>query len=178
MARPKQASKRVDKPRDSRPLRELKEDLALDEPDWDEFLRHALDGFTDYENTYGPEPDTSLRLSEVPAEWFEEVEPLAYVTLRVLKDARPEIAAPVAYFFVQVALPEPDELQAPPALGASWLFLARQDIESPVETRSLAHLALQCPEDFFRGVEDDGVVPLCRLILEASGRPMSSTCTP
>ena len=56
---------------------------------------------------------------------------------------------------------------ASPGLGASWLFLAGQDVECPVETRSLAHLALQCPEDFFRGVEDDGVVPLCRLILEA-----------
>ena len=114
----------------------------------------------------------------MPDGWFEEIEPLAYVTLRVVKDARPEIAGPVAYFFVQVALPEPGERTVSPGLGASWLFLAGQDVECPVETRSLAHLALQCPEDFFSGVEDDGVVPLCRLILERSGRPMCSTCTP
>ena len=167
MARPKKASKRVDQPRASRPLRELKEDLALDEPEWEEFLRHALDGFTDYEKAHAHDYDTPLRLSEVPEEWFEEVDPLGLVTLRVLKQAGPEIATPVAYFFVQVALPEPDEIQAAPGLGTSWLYLARQEVECPVETRDLAHLALHVPEDFFRGVEDDDMVPLCRLILEA-----------
>jgi hypothetical protein len=167
MARPKRSSKRLDKPRDSRPLRELKEDLGFDEPEWEEFLRHALDGFTDYENAYDPEPDEPLRLSEVPEEWFEGLDPLACVTLRVLKDARPEIAEAVAYYFVQVGLPEPGELSAPPGLGACWLFLARQGIESPVETRRLAHVALHVPQDFFRGLDDTDVVPQCRLILDA-----------
>ena len=51
MARPNVPSKRADQPRDSRPLRELKEVLALDEADWQEFRRHALDGFIDYERT-------------------------------------------------------------------------------------------------------------------------------
>jgi hypothetical protein len=120
-----------------------------------------------YENALDPDHDESLRLSEVPEEWFEEVDPLGLVTLRVLKQAGPEIAAPVAHFFVQVGLPELDEMQAAPGLGASWLYLARQEIECPVETRDLAHLALHVPEDFFRGVEGDDMVPLCRLILEA-----------
>ncbi len=131
MARPKKASKRVDQPRDSRPLRELREDLALDEPEWQEFLRHALDGFTDYENAYDRDHDTRLRLSEVPDSWFEGIDPLGYVTLRVLKEARPEIAVPVAYYFVQVGLPEPGEWEVPPGLGPSWLYLARQEAECP-----------------------------------------------
>ncbi len=37
----------------------------------------------------------------------------------------------------------------------------------PVDTRELAQLALRFPDAFFRGVEDDDMVPLCRLILEA-----------
>ena len=73
------------------------------------------------------------------------VNPLGLVTLRVLKQAGPEIAAPVAHFFVQVGLPDLDETQAAPGLGASWLYLARQEIDCPVETRDLAHLRCMCP---------------------------------
>ena len=86
MARPKKSSKRVDQPRNSRPLRELKQDLALDEPEWQEFLRQLrLDGFTDYENAHDPDHDETLvRLSDVPEGWFEEVDPLGLVTFLVL----------------------------------------------------------------------------------------------
>jgi hypothetical protein len=96
MARPKKATKRIDRPRDSRPVRELREDLGLDEPAWQEFLRHALDGFTDFENACDPGHDSHLRLSEVPIGWFEEIDPLGHVTLRVLREARHEIAVRVA----------------------------------------------------------------------------------
>jgi hypothetical protein len=167
MARPKKATKRVDRPRDSRPVRELKEDLGLDEPAWQEFLRHALDGFTDFENAHDPGHDSRLRLSEVPTEWFEQLDPLGHVTLRVLREARQEIAVRVAYCFVQVGLPEPDDLYVPPGLGASWLYLARHEVECPVEPRDLARLALQLPQEFFSGVQDDDVIPLCRLVLQA-----------
>ena len=62
MARPKKPKARADQPRDSRAVRELKEDLGLDETDWQEFLRHALDGFADYEKASFFESDVRLRL--------------------------------------------------------------------------------------------------------------------
>jgi hypothetical protein len=166
MAKPKKRTTRTDQPRDSRALRELKEDLGLDGADWQEFLQHALHGFADYEEDNFFESDIPLRLRNAPAEWFESPEPLGFVTLRVLKEGSPEVAARVAWYFLQIGEPEPGENDGPPGMGASWLYLSRQGVDAPVDPAGLARLAVQTPEDFFEGISEDDLLPLTRLILQ------------
>ena len=160
-----------DQPRNSRAVRELKEDLGVDETDWQEFLRHALDGFADYEEDRFYESDFRLRMRDAPAEWFESPEPLGFVTLRVLKEGKPDLAARVAYYFLQICEPEPNESCGPVGIGPSWLCISREGVDAPVDPAGLARLAFQIPEDFFRGIAEDDLIPLCRLIVE-SKRPV------
>lgn len=166
MARPKRQNVRSDQPRDSRPVRELKEDLGLDEDEWKEFLRHALNGFADYERAHFFESDEPLRLRVAPAEWFEDPMPLGFVTLRVLKEGNPELASRVAWFFLQCWEAEPCNFEGPPGIGTSWLYLSRQGVNSPVNAAGWAQLAFQIPEDFFQGLAEDDLIPLIRLIIE------------
>ena len=171
MARPKKRTPRPDQPRDSRALRELKEDLGVDGGDWQEFLRLALHGFADYEEDNFYESDVPLRLRNAPAEWFESPDPLGFVTLRVLKEGNPELAARVAWYFLQIGEPEPNESYGPPGMGASWLYLSRQGVDAPVDPAGLARLAVQTPESFFEGIADEDLLPLTRLIL-ANQKPL------
>ncbi len=166
MAKAKKRTPRADHPRDSRALRELKEDLGLDGADWQEFLRLALAGFADYEEDHVFDSDIGLRLGNVPAVWFESPDPLGFVTLRVLKEGNPEIAARTAWYFLQIGEPEPNESYGPPGMGASWLYLERQGVDAPVNPSGLARLAVQTPESFFQGISEDDLLPLSRLILE------------
>jgi hypothetical protein len=167
MAGPKKRTTRADQPRDSRAVRELKEDLGLDEDDWQEFLRHALDGFADYENARFFDSDEPLRLRDAPDEWFEDPRPLGYVTLRVLKEGKPDLASRVAWFFLQCWDPGPGDHSGPPGMGPSWLYLAREGVEAPVDPAGLARLALQIPEDFFQAITENDLIPLCGLIVES-----------
>ena len=79
----------------------------------------------------------------------------------------PDLAARAAYYFLQIWEPEPNESCGPPGIGPSWLFLAREGVDVPVDPAGLAALALQIPEDFFQGIAEDDLIPLCRLIVES-----------
>jgi hypothetical protein len=167
MARPKKPKTRADQPRNSRAVRELKEDLGLDEADWQEFLRHAIDGFADYEKASFFESDEPLRLRDAPDEWFDDPTPLGYVTLRVLREGNPDLAIRVAWFFLQSWDVQPNDFSGPPGIGPSWLYLSREGVEAPVDPAGLARLALQIPEDFFKGITEGDLIPLCRIIVES-----------
>ncbi len=151
MAKPKQSKAQVNQPRDSRAVRELKEDLGLDEADWQEFLRHALDGFADYEKASFFESDEPLRLRDAPDEWFEDPKPLGYVTLRVLKEGNPDLAARVAWFFLQSWEAEPNDLSGPPGIGPSWLYLSREGVDAPVQPRGIGSSGAANPRGFLQG---------------------------
>src|SRR4051794_13949837 len=101
MARKKSAA-RADQPRPSKALHALRDALGLDEEDWQAYLRHALHGFADYEQATWFDPDTGLRLRDVPAEWFEDPEALGYVAVRVLTKGKTSLRTPVARHFMQV----------------------------------------------------------------------------
>ncbi len=167
MAGPKKRTTRADQPRDSRAVRELKEDLGLGEDDWQAFLRHARDGFADYEEASFSESDEPIRLRDAPDEWFEDPTRLGYVTLRVLKEGNPDLASRVAWYFLQIWEAEPGDHSGPPGMGPSWLYLAREGVDAPVNPVGLARLALQIPEDFFQGIGENDLIPLCRLIVES-----------
>jgi hypothetical protein len=168
MARKKSAA-RADQPRPSKALRALRDALGLGEEDWQAYLRHALHGFAQYEQATWIDPETTLRLREVPAEWFENPEALGYVTVRVLTRGKAALRTPVARHFLQVCAPERRSFQGPLGIGLAWLHLARQGVDPPVPPASLTHLALQMPSDFFHAVAEEDLLPLGRLILEGRG---------
>ena len=87
---------RADQPRPSKAVRALREALGLDEADWQAFLWHARDGFADLEQADCMAPETTLRLCDVPDDWFEDPEALGYVAVRVLNEGKATLATPVA----------------------------------------------------------------------------------
>jgi hypothetical protein len=168
MARKKSAA-RADQPRPSKALRALREALGLDEADWQAFLRHARHGFADYEQANWIGPKSTLRLRDVPAEWFEDPEALGYVAVRVLTEGEAELLTPVARHLLRVCVPEPGSFHGPPGIGLAWLHLARRGLDPPIAPDRLIHLALHMPQDFFHAVAEEDLLPLGRLILEGRG---------
>ena len=141
----------------------------MDEAGWQEFLRHARDGFADLEQADCVAPETSLRLRDVPDDWFEDPEALGFVAVRVLNEGKATLAAPVATHFLRVCDPEPGSFRCPPGIGLAWLHLAREGLAPALEPARLAHLALHLPGKVFHGVAEDDVLLLSRLILEGRG---------
>jgi hypothetical protein len=77
MASNTKATVRGQRSRPSKALHALQEALGLSEDDWKEFLRHALDGFTDYEQATRLGPRVMFRLRDIdPArlvrDWAEK----------------------------------------------------------------------------------------------------------
>ncbi len=155
-------ARRADSPR----LLALKEAIGLKEADWRELLPYLLDGFEDFEVENFYAPPFSLELRDVPEEWYEDPEALGYVALRVIKEGKPTLATAFARYFLTICDPGPGEPHGPPGVGLAWLYLSRKGIAPPIEPARLAELALFMPEDFFRGVGLDDLLPLSRLILQ------------
>jgi hypothetical protein len=166
MSRAKGSPARLDQPRPSEALAALRENLDLEDGEWHEFLRHARAGFVEYEKARSIDPDLRLRFQDVPDSWWEEPEPLGYVFLRVAERANAELAARVAWYFLQIYDPEVDHVLVPRGTGVAWLHLSRNGLAPPVEPAFLIRQALVDPEDFFQGISQNDVLPLCRLILE------------
>jgi hypothetical protein len=160
----------IDQPHPSEQLDVLRENLDLDENEWQQFLRHARNGFVDYTKAAFIHQDTALRLRDVPDSWWEEPEPVGYIFMRVAQQADADLAARVAWFFLQMYDPEVDYHRIPPGTGLAWLHLSRQGIDPPVPPAELTRHALVGPELFFQGInEDEDLLPACRLILEGAG---------
>jgi hypothetical protein len=166
MNRASKSPARRDQPRPSEPLAVLRENLDLEDEDWEVFLRHARDGFVEYEKARSIYPDLSLRLQDVPDGWWEEPEPIGYVFLGVLQGENAELASRVAWYFLQISDPEVDYDLVPPGTGLAWLHRSRQGLVIPVEPAFLTRQALVDPSGFFHGICEDDALPLCRLILE------------
>ena len=114
-------------------------------------------------------PDLELRLRDVPKEWWGSPEHIGYVFLRVARRAKATLAVPVAWYFLQMYEPEVDFDLIPPGTGLAWLHLSRAGLAPPVEPAELTRQALVDPEDFFQGIAEDDLVPVCRLILKGAG---------
>ncbi|MGO9469925.1 MAG: hypothetical protein ACLQIB_35785 [Isosphaeraceae bacterium] len=165
----KRAKGRIDQLRPSRFQKRLKEILDLGEDDWNAFLWHARNGFADFEKASGEDPDSPLRLREVPPEWLDDPVAMGHVMVRVARDGKPELAAPVAWYFLQLDNPEDLDSQDALGMGVAWLALAREGLDPPTEKTRLTDHAFLEPREFFTGVSEDGVLPLCRLVLESKG---------
>jgi hypothetical protein len=170
MARSKKPVASNDRLRPSKAARQLREALGLDEDDWQSFSRHARGGFADYEkaNLMDEEDDPPLRLRDVPDEWLQDPEAIGYIFLRVVKQGKKTLAAPVARYLLQVCDPAP-ESPVPPGTGLAWLHLARAGLAPPIDPNRLVLRSLDESEEFFRGIVQDDLLPLCRLILEGQG---------
>ena len=79
MNRAKSSPGSLDQPGPSEALAALRENLDLEDEEWQEFLRQARAGFIDYEKGRSIDPDLGLRLQDVPDLWWDEPEPLGYV---------------------------------------------------------------------------------------------------
>jgi len=154
----------------SQALRDLKKALGLAEPDWQEFLSHALVGFADFEWDWSIHPEPAERLEDVPPEWFRDSRRLGFVTIRVLNQGAESLAVPVARHFLTICDPGADPGIGPRGIGLAWLTLARRGLDPPIEPTRLAHLAMDIPGDFFQAIPEAGLPDLCRLILES--RPL------
>jgi hypothetical protein len=159
----------ADQPRPSKALRALREALGLNGADWQVYLRHARHGLADYEQVNWRVPKPTLRLRDVPAEWFGDPEALGYVAVRVFTEGEADLVTPVARHFLRVCVPEPGSFHGPPGIGLAWLHMVRQGLDPPVAPARLIHLALHMPKDFLQGVSEDDLLPLGRLILEGRG---------
>ena len=139
MARPKKSVRvAFNKPRDSRPLRELREDLPFEEPTRQDSLRHVLERL--HRLREGPRP---RRLRYPPAGGPGRARLVVQRDLILWDTSRcgcsrkrgPISAVPVAYYFVQVGLPEPGEWEAPPASVRRGSISPGEEAECPVDTR-------------------------------------------
>ena len=166
MITPRKAKKGKARRARSPALRALQEAIGLTEADWRELRACLRDGLEDFqeENFYGP--PISLEFEELPEEWYRDPDVLGYVTLRVIKDGKPSLATAFARYFLTICDPGPGEPHGPPGVGLAWLYLSRQGIAPPIEPGRLAELALFMPQEFFRDVGLDDLLPLSRLILE------------
>jgi hypothetical protein len=169
MDRTKKPPVHIDQPRPSAQLKALRDNLELNDAEWQRFLRHARDGFVDYERATSIDPELGLRLRDVPKEWWGDPERIGYIFLHVARRAKTTLAVPVAWFFLQMYDPEVDFDLIPPGTGLAWLQLSRAGLAPPVEPADLTRQALVDPEDFFRGIDEDDLLALCRLVLEGAG---------
>jgi hypothetical protein len=149
-------------------FRALRKAMGLGEADWQAFLGHARNGFADYEQDRWAKPDFGLQLDQVPDAWVESPEAFGHVTLRVLEEGKASLSAPVARFFLGMLDCDPDLLIGTPGIGLAWLRLAQMGLAPPCEPARLTRLAWDIPEDFFAGTDQDDLLPLCRLTLEAN----------
>src|ERR1700678_4184604 len=161
MDRPKKSRASVDQPRPSAHLTVLRDNLELGDKEWQGFLRHARDGFVDYEKATSIDPDLGLRLRDVPKEWWGSPEHIGYVFLRVARRAKATLAVPVAWYFLQMYDPEVDFDLIPPGTGLAWLLLSRRGLAPPDEPADLTRQALVDPENFFHGIIEDDLLPVC-----------------
>jgi hypothetical protein len=169
MNRAKKSTGRIDQPRPSAHLSAIRENLELDEKEWQEFLREARAGFVDYEKATSFDPDPGLRLRDVPDQWWSSPEQLGYVFLHVARRGKATLAVPLAWYFLQQYDPEVDYVLIPPGTGLAWLHLSRAELPPPVEPAELTRQALVGPENFFQGITEEDLVSVCRLILEGGG---------
>jgi hypothetical protein len=169
MDRTKKSPVRADRPRPSEALSVLREKLALNDEEWRVFLRYAREGFADCEKACHIESDIALRVEDVPDHWWEKPQPLSFVFLRIIRRGKAKLAAKFAWYFLQMYDAEVDRIRVPPGTGLAWLHLSRQGLAPPVEPADLTRQALVDPKDFFHGISEDDVLPLCRLILEGGG---------
>jgi len=154
-------------------LRQFRAALGLEREDWQAFLVHARKGFADYEQANWTGASSPLQIEDVPETWFQEPDAIGYVTLRVLAEGKAELATTIAQYFLSLCDPGPEGLCFAPGLGRAWLHLARNGLACPIEPARLAHLALETPEEFFRGVTDENLLELSRHILEVRGTPQA-----
>jgi hypothetical protein len=150
----------------------MRESLALSEQDWQSFLWHARNGFSDFRQWHSAAgeyalDDLPLELTEVPPDWLEDPEAIGCVVLRVIREGNARLAAPIARYFFQVYQPNPELPLLPPGIGLAWLALARAGLEPAIPPARLADLALHDPKFFFMGVEESDLPELSRLILQA-----------
>ncbi len=167
--RTRKTTKNIDQLRSNQPLMKLRSALGLNDEDWRTFSRHALDGFSDFEEdsfTTGP---SLLRLKDVPAEWFEDLDAIGHIFLRVFKEGNASLAVRVARHFIQSLDPAPGYHPVPPGTGLAWLSLARSGVVPPIELAALIYSALDGPQEFFHGASEDDLPAICRLILEGRG---------
>jgi hypothetical protein len=158
-----------DQLRPSKAARRLREALGLSEQDWNSFLWHARKGFADFEKANFPDPGPALSLEEIPPQWLEEPEALGYVSVRVIRDGKANLATSIARHFLQIYRPNPDWVLVPVGIGLSWLQLTRAGLLVPIESSRLTLMSLHDPVSFFHGVPDEDLLPLSRLVLEGRG---------
>jgi hypothetical protein len=166
MSSPKTRPACRDQPRPFTSVLRLRQALGLNDEDWQSYLWHARHGFSDYEKDRFIDPRSTLRLREVPAQWFEETEAIGFVSLRVLKEGEKSLGIPVAQHLLRICDPGEFHDPVPPGTGQAWLHLTRAGLAPPIDTARLSHLALSWPAEFFKGVAEDDLPDLCRLILE------------
>ena len=75
-------------------------------------------------------PKSTLRLRDVPAEWFGDPEALGYVAVRVLTEGE-ATWSPRSPATLAGLRPEPGSFHGPPGIGLAWLHLARQGLDPP-----------------------------------------------
>jgi hypothetical protein len=166
MPRPRKANDKKARGANSPGLLALKKAIGLDEADWRELLPYLRDGLEDFEVENFYTSPFSLELRDVPEEWYEDPEALGYVALLLIKEGKSALASAFARYFLTICDPGPGEPHGPPGVGLAWLYLSRKGIAPPIEPARLAELALFMPEDFFRDVGLDDLLPLSRLILQ------------
>ena len=171
MGKPSKSSSRSNQPRESKALHRLQDAMKLDPADWQAFLTHLRDGFADYERANWHDYDKPLELADAPKEWFQDPNPLGYVTLRVLRKAQASLALPVARFFLSICDPGPRAVILPPGIGAAWLHAVKAKVPVPIDAVRMTFLVSQAPKDFFLGVSEDDLPLLSQMFLESRGTP-------
>jgi hypothetical protein len=159
----------ADQPRPSPELTKLRGTLGLNDEDWRTFLRHARRGFSDFERANFTTAPSFLRIHDIPAEWYEDIDAIGYIFLHAFHEGETSLAVTLARHFLQSLDPTPGYHPVPPGTGLAWLCLARSGVATPIEAASLIYFALDKPQDFFHGVSEDDLPALCRLILEGRG---------
>jgi hypothetical protein len=141
--------------------------MGLESSLWQSLAWHVRNGFADFERANWPEYDKALDIEQAPAEWFQDPEALGYVTVRVIREGRAELATPAALFFLRFCDPLPERLLTPPGIGLASVYLIRAQGTCPVDDVQLARLALDTPEPFFHGVVEEELPDLCCTILRS-----------
>ena len=139
--------------------------------EWEAFLYHLRDGLAEYERARLGWHDEPLDLAVVPKEWLQDPDALGYVTVRVLCRGRASLATPVARFFLGICDPGPRAVLLPPGIGAAVVHLTKVGLTPPISAARLKFMAAQSRKDFFRGVAEDDLPLLGRMILQADGAP-------
>lgn len=144
----------------------LEKAVGLTAADWKELQPYVLDGLEDSQRDDFFTLPFPLEFRDLPEDWYSDPDALGFVTLRVIRGGNTRLATAFARYFLTICDPGPGEPYGPPGVGQAWLFLSRKGIAPPIEAARLAELAFFMPEDFFRDVDLDDLLPLSRLILE------------